>query len=302
VALGLLWKAPGIGSQDALGRLKRDLGLPGKAREGIGHTGVLDPFAEGWLLCGTEEGTKLLAPLSGLDKTYEAQMLIGWTTATLDSTSEALHAEGLTAQALRDWLARDLSRLDAELREFLSHQIGASFDQIPPQFSAVHVDGKRAYDWARKGVEKELKPKRVHILEAAHLGTERGPENSILWSFRVRVSSGTYIRALARDWATELASYPGHLTSLVRRAVGDFGRGVEASAWTLLELSDLKGLFDIHYLTAHEADRLRQHGQWQPRPHARPCLLVGPGDSGVIAWTEALSGKLGRVFTADPLQ
>ncbi len=301
MALGLLWKRPGMGSQDALGALKRELGLPGKAREGIGHTGVLDPFAEGWLLCGTEEGTKLLGPLSGLDKTYEAQMLIGWTTPTLDSTSEALHAEGLTAQALKEWLTLDLTRIEAELSEFLSHKIGSSFDQIPPQFSAVHIDGKRAYDWARKGVEKELKPKRVQILEAEHLGVEKGPENSILWNFRVRVSSGTYIRALARDWATDLANYPGHLTRLVRRAVGEFGRQSEAAPWTLLGLSDLKGLFDIHYLTAHEAERLRLHGQWQPRPHSRPCLLVGPGDMGAIAWTEALSGKVGRVFTANPL-
>jgi tRNA U55 pseudouridine synthase TruB len=65
MALGLLWKQKGLGSQEALGELKKSLALPGKSREGVGHTGILDPFAEGLLLCGTEEGTKLLSPFGG---------------------------------------------------------------------------------------------------------------------------------------------------------------------------------------------------------------------------------------------
>ncbi|MEO5666661.1 MAG: hypothetical protein ABIR96_01245 [Bdellovibrionota bacterium] len=301
MALGLLWKRSGIGSQDALGNLKRELGLPGKAREGIGHTGVLDPFAEGWLLCGTDEGTKLMSPLSGLDKTYETTILIGCTTQTLDSESDIVRPEGSVAVAVREWTTRDLSRIDAELREFLASKDNTAFDQIPPQYSAVHVDGKRAYDWARKGVEKELKPKRVHIIAAEHLGCERGQDDAILWNLRLRVSSGTYIRALARDWAKELAHYPGHLTRLVRLAVGNFGRNEAPTPWKTLALEDLKGLFDIHYLTAHEADRIRNFGQWQPKPHSRPCLLVAPEGLGAVAWTEAESGKIGRVFRSDPL-
>jgi|GEM_PF-1113581 len=302
MALGLHWKRPGMGSQDALAHLKRELGLPGKAREGIGHTGVLDPFAEGWLLCGTDEGTKLMGPLSGLDKTYETQLLIGWTTPTLDSASEALHPEGHVAESMREWLQRDLSVINAELAEFLATKEGTSFDQIPPQFSSVHVDGKRAYDWARKGVEKELKPKRVHVVEVEHLNCERGAESSILWNFRVRVTTGTYIRALARDWATELAAFPGHLTRLVRLAVGDFGLDeTPGTFWRPLELDELRGVFDIHYLTALEAERLRNHGQWQARPHPRPCLLVAPDGQGPVAWTEVPSGKIGRVFLSNPL-
>lgn len=301
MALGLLWKKPGLGSQEALGQLKRELGLPGKSREGIGHTGVLDPFAEGWLLCGTEEGTKLMSPLSGLDKTYETTILIGWTTSTLDGTSDAIKPEGQTANAVHEWVSRDLSVIDSELKEFLASKSGTSFDQIPPQFSAVHVDGKRAYDWARKGVEKELKAKRVEILSTEHLGVRAGPEGSILWDLRVRVTAGTYIRALARDWAQELAHFPGHLTRLLRLAVGNFGQHEAPCDWKLLGLEDLKGIFDIHYLTSHEADRLRNHGQWHLRPHPRPCLLVGPEGFGPVAWTEAMSGKVGRVFTSNPL-
>lgn len=300
MAFGLLWKKTGIGSQDALGQLKRDLGLPGKSREGIGHTGVLDPFAEGWLLVGTEEGTKLLSPLSGLDKTYEAEMLIGWTTTTLDSTGEVQKPEGQTAKAVFEWLDRDLSEIEKDLRELLAAKSGTSFDQIPPQFSAVHVDGKRAYDWARKGVEKELKAKRVELHGAEHVGLRRGPENSVLWTLRVHVSSGTYIRAFARDWAQEIAHFPGHLTGLIRVAVGEFGRNEDPKPWKLLGPESLKGLFDFHSLTESEAQRLRNYGDWKPRPHPRPCLLVGPGELGTIAWTEAGSGKVGRVFRSDP--
>jgi tRNA pseudouridine55 synthase len=301
MALGLLWKKPGLGSQEALGLLKRELELPGRGREGIGHTGVLDPFAEGWLLCGTEEGTKLMSPLVGLDKTYEATMLLGWGTSTLDSMSDPIRPEGSVARATQGWLERDLGTLEAELKEFLAAQSHTSFDQIPPQFSAVHIDGKRAYDWARKGIHKELKAKKVQVFETEHRGLERGPESSVLWSFRVRVSAGTYVRALARDWAQELCHFPGHLTRLLRSAVGPFGENLEATPWKPLQLEDLKGFFDIHYLTAHEAVRLRDHGQWKPRPHPRPCLLVGPGDMGPVAWTEAGSGKMGRVFRQNPL-
>jgi tRNA pseudouridine55 synthase len=236
----------------------------------------------------------------GLDKTYEATMLLGWSTDTLDSEGTRLDAEARTAEALKEWLAQDLAQIDAELKDFLAHKAQSSFEQVPPQFSAVHVDGKRAYEWARRGVEKELKSKKVHVREATHFGVRRSPEGEILWDFSVRVSAGTYIRAFARDWALELCHFAGHLTRLLRTSVGPLT--MEApSLWQPLQLDDLKPLFDIHYLTADEAQRLRAHGQWKPKPHPRPCLLLGSAESGPVAWTEAQTGKIGRVFARNPL-
>lgn len=308
MALGLIWKPKGVGSQDALGLLKTELNLDTKGRQGMGHTGILDPFAEGLLLCGTEEGTKLLAPLTGLDKVYETTLCFGRSSDTLDDTGEFMDPQGEEAARVSAWLSRPDSEIDSDLKSFLVSVTESQFDQVPPHFSAVHIDGKRSYEWARQGIQKELKSKTVNVFETQHLGVRRDPEGCILWDFRLRVSSGTYIRALARDWGLELCGFPGHLTRLVRTAVGPFGEGVfesksipvEHPFWKPLALEDFKVFFDIHYLSEFEAELLRKNGRWAPEPHPQARLLVGPNSIGTVAWTEAGSGKIGRVFTADP--
>lgn len=303
MALGLIWKPKGLGSQEALGLLKNQLQLPTKGREGVGHTGILDPFAEGCLLCGTEEGTKLLAPLSGLDKGYEATICLGRASDTLDDTGVFEDPQGAQAERVQRWLALDDETLDSQLRLLLHSVVGSSFDQIPPQFSAVHVDGKRSYEWARKGVFKELKARRVSVYEAQHLGWRRNEAGLVLWDIRVNVSAGTYIRAFARDWGLKLMGFPGHLTRLVRYAVGPLGRQTlppEPAFWNPLTLEDFKFFFDIQYLTYQDAERLRKNGSWTPKRHSKPCILVGSGGLGAVAWTEAGSGKIGRVFRSNP--
>lgn len=295
MGLALLWKERGPESQRALGELKRSLRLPGNDRTGVGHTGTLDPFAEGILLVGTGEGTKLLTPLTGLPKTYEATALIGVSSDMLDDTGtlewspSPIRTEHLTDVALREFVAAQVRR----------------FEQMPPQYSAIHVDGKRAYEWARQGVQKELKARSCEILSAEHLGLRplewRG--GSVWeWRFRVRASAGTYIRCLARDWVSELTGFPGLLNGLVRTEVGPFtmasGKGVQ---W--LRAGDLHPLFDSLAITDVEAQALRAHGRWAPRfgPRGLPALVSRP-DGEVVAWTEGVSGKIGRVFLRDPFR
>ena len=304
MALGLLWKRKGLGSQDALAELKKSMGLPGRSREGIGHCGILDPFAEGWLLVGTEEATKLLNPLTALNKTYEATIYLGATTDTLDDTVEQIKPEGMVKDSMKEWMNRPVPMIEFELKEFLQSQSDLEFSQIPPKYSAVKVNGERAYNLARfQGITPELKSKRVKIFEAEHLALRKISDVVLEWDVRVKVSSGTYIRVLAKDWGSELCHFPGHLTRLLRTEVGPFGSNTdrEKEGLNFFSLEEAKKVFDIHYLTQSEATRLRNHGQWKPRPHPKPILLVGPSDMGVVAWTQAQTGKIGRVFKKNPL-
>lgn len=321
MAIGLLWKPRGLGSQEALGDLKKLMGLPGKAREGIGHTGILDPFAEGWLLVGTESATKLLTPLVSLPKVYEAKICLGATTEALDDTTDRIFPEGAVADHLRGWLDRPREMIEFELKDFLREFQDKEILQTPPKYSAARVDGERAYNLVRfQGKTPELKQKRVTIHSAEHLGLELentgAPSSTAIWTVRVSVSSGTYIRTLAQDWGNEICQFPGHLTELLRTQVGAWGNAPELKSaqnavlglesFIPLELKDLEKFFDIHYLTSSEAKRLHENGVWKPRPHPRPLLLTGSlgGNEApsVLAWTQPGSGRIGRVFKQNPLK
>ena len=290
--LALVWKSKGLSSGEALGRFKKELGLPG-GRQGIGHTGTLDPFAEGVLLVGTDEGTKLLAPLTGLAKTYRADIVFGRTSATLDPESPSE----------RPVDPRVIERIQAltneSLSAFLASRLGP-FEQIPPAFSAIHVNGQRSYELARKGQAVELKARPATLLKARSLGLRESGAEERVWTVEVEVSSGTYIRCLGRDWAQELVGFPGQLDSLVRTHVGPFGsQPTESLLARKLTIQDLQQLFEIIRVTPQEGLRLKQ-GAWAPRPLERPALLIDEGTGEVRAWIEPATGKLGRLLLADP--
>lgn len=316
MALALVWKPPGEGSQQFLGRLKREWKVGGKSREGIGHTGTLDPFAEGLLCVGTDEGTKLLHPLTGLSKSYRARFVFGVTSDTLDVTG------AITPQLLTEPEALQ-KLLETSAETFLTSKRGR-FEQVPPQFSAVHIDGKRAYDWAREGITKELKSRTAELLEARSLGfrkialadfasahglapsdaSERAPMGAsgtlYEWDVELSVSSGTYIRSLARDWGLEIAGAPGLLSSLIRTRIGPFELP-EGQLQSWLDLTQIEKLFDIERLSAEAADALQRYGRWNPQACEKTRILLD--DAGTpVAWVEAPSGKIGRVFRSDPLQ
>ncbi len=169
----------------------------------VGHTGTLDPLATGVMVLCTGKATKRIAELQGGTKTYVATLRLGATTPSFDLEHE-IDAVYPTAHITREMVEETLRHFTGEIQ------------QVPPAFSACMVNGKRAYDLARKGKEVALAPKTLVIEELALLSCDLPDEITI----RVTCSKGTYIRALARDIGRALHS-GAYLTALQRVRAGD---------------------------------------------------------------------------------
>lgn len=177
----------------------------GQKKLKVGHAGTLDPLATGVLIICTGKNTKEIEHLMGHTKEYIAELQLGATTPSYDLESE-IDATYPTAHITR------------ELIEETMQQFIGQIEQVPPSFSACKIDGKRAYDLARKGQEVELQPKKLNIDRIDIL--DFSPESMKL-RIRVACSRGTYIRALARDIGHALET-GAHLTSLQRTRVGTY--------------------------------------------------------------------------------
>ena len=170
----------------------------------IGHTGTLDPFATGLLVLCLGRATKLAQYLTGLDKTYEATARLGVATDTLDRTGD------VTADT-DAWETLDEVRIRAAFEDQRGER-----PQTPPAYSAKRVGGKKSYQLARAGQAVELAPVDVTIHQLDVLSVDGADVR-----FRVRCSSGTYVRAIARD-AGQALGVGAHLTALRRTAIGRF--------------------------------------------------------------------------------
>lgn len=215
-------KPAGITSHDVVARVRR---LAGTRK--VGHAGTLDPMATGVLVVGIERATRLLGHLLLTDKGYQAVIRLGASTTTDDSEGEVLataSVEGVTDDAIRDGLAAQVGEID----------------QRPSAVSAIKVDGRRAYERVRAGEDVKLEPRRVRV-DAITVGSIQRNDAFIDVEVAVRCSSGTYIRAIARDLGDALG-VGGHLTSLRRTAVGEFTLD---AARTLDELADAFGVLPI---------------------------------------------------------
>ncbi|NYJ02007.1 tRNA pseudouridine55 synthase [Nocardioides thalensis] len=204
-------KPAGITSHDVVSRVRR---LAGTRK--VGHAGTLDPMATGVLVLGVERATRLLGHLLMTDKSYEATIRLGVTTVTDDAEGDVMET-------------RDTSDVtEAAVREALARFVG-DIEQVPTAVSAIKVDGKRAYQRVRAGEDVELtaRPVTIHELVVTRVAL---PEVDVT----VRCSSGTYIRAIARD-VGEALGVGGHLTALRRTAVGPYGLDV---AQTLDQLGE----------------------------------------------------------------
>ncbi|MDD7438667.1 MAG: tRNA pseudouridine(55) synthase TruB [Bacteroidales bacterium] len=170
----------------------------------VGHAGTLDPLATGVVVICTGKYTKRIEEVQRQEKVYTASVRLGATTPSFDLESEvdAIYPT---------------EHITQELVEEVLRQYEGEIDQVPPTFSAVKVDGKRAYEYARKGEDLELDAKRIRIHKIELLRFD-------LPSIEIKVTcgKGTYIRALARDIGKALGS-GGHLTALRRERVGAFG-------------------------------------------------------------------------------
>ncbi|MCH9817022.1 MAG: tRNA pseudouridine(55) synthase TruB [Actinomycetia bacterium] len=202
----LLDKPAGLTSHDLVAQARRQL-----RQRRVGHAGTLDPAATGLMLLGVGRATRLLTWLVGADKTYLATMRFGCSTTTDDAQGEP-----------RQWGRTD-HLTEADITAAFSRFRGP-IRQVPSTISAVKVDGVRAYKRARAGDEVDLAERAVTIYENEITGLARGdstPGDYIDVHCRVRVSSGTYVRALARDIGSELGC-GGHLRTLRRTQIGPF--------------------------------------------------------------------------------
>ena len=193
----LVDKPSGPTSHDVVDMVRRATGL-----KKVGHAGTLDPFASGLLIMALGNATKEISQFVGLDKTYEATILLGGTSDTMDRTGK------LDMQACAT--VSEPAMLDV-LEKFKG-----DIDQTPPMYSAKKVGGKKLYELAREGKEVERAPVRVtiHVLEII---SYNWPHLTV----RCRVSSGTYIRALAHDIGATLGC-GAYLEELRRTAIGTY--------------------------------------------------------------------------------
>ncbi|WP_425571649.1 tRNA pseudouridine(55) synthase TruB [Nocardioides aquiterrae] len=201
-------------SHDVVSRVRR---LAGTRK--VGHAGTLDPMATGVLVLGVNRATRLLGHLMLTEKRYDATIRLGVATTTDDADGEVL-ATASTA-------GLDEATIRAAAAEFVGDLM-----QVPTAVSAIKVDGKRAYQRVREGEDVELaaRPVTVHELVVTDVRVSDSTELDV----SVRCSSGTYIRAIARDLGARLG-VGGHLTALRRTAVGPYDLGV---AHTLDELAE----------------------------------------------------------------
>lgn len=192
----LINKPPGITSFQLLSPLKKALGI-----KKVGHAGTLDKFATGLMLVFAGQGTRFVQYLSNMDKHYHARLEFGKETSTLDPEGE------VTANAPLP----DGSRLDDILQRFRG-----DIQQVPPKYSAVHVDGQRAYKRSLKGDDFEIPSRnvRIHSLTCTTWDPPYG-------EFDIHCSKGTYIRSFARDIGLALESR-AYVTRLLRSRVGSF--------------------------------------------------------------------------------
>ena len=214
----LVDKPGGITSHDVVSRARRALGT-----RKIGHAGTLDPMATGLLVLGVEGATRQLTYIVGADKTYEATILLGVATDSDD-------ADGVeTARA-------DAADVVAVTDEAIAAGIAAltgAIEQVPSTVSAIKVAGRRAYDLARAGEEVELKARSVTVSLFEVREMRRG-EGTIELDVVVDCTSGTYIRALARDLGRAVG-IGGHLTALRRTRIGAFDVSAAASVDDIAE-------------------------------------------------------------------
>jgi tRNA pseudouridine55 synthase len=256
-------KPVGPGSTQIVAAVKRALREGGYPKVKIGHGGTLDPLASGVLPVALGEATKLAGRMLDADKIYEFTIGFGVETDTLDLEGEVV----ATSQRLPT-----LAEIEAILPRFTG-----PIEQVPPAYSALKVDGKRAYALARAGEEVVLKSRSVtiHQLSIRHSSESRDEELSEI-TLEARVSKGTYIRSLARDIARAVDSV-GHVTMLRRTKAGPFTLTSAISLDKLAEISKARSL-ELHLLplTAGLDDI--------------PALPVTPDQAGALRQGRILTG------------
>lgn len=250
-----LWKERGMTSHDCVFKLRKIL-----RTKKVGHTGTLDPGVEGVLPICIGQATRIAEYLTDAGKTYEAVVSIGRTTTTED-------AEGETVQ--QDDSPKNISR--EQLQAVLESLTGV-IEQTPPMYSAVKVNGKKLYEYARKGQTVERPTRQVTIYELELLDDVTLYEGKeITFSIRIQCSKGTYIRTLATQIG-EALGYPAHMASLVRTASGRFSR---SNCITLAQAQELENIGEIEQKIYPVEYALTDFPYIEIEPHIEKQILNG---------------------------
>ncbi|MGH6631893.1 tRNA pseudouridine(55) synthase TruB [Sphingopyxis sp.] len=305
----ILDKPVGLGSTQAVGAVKRVCREAGLGKVKVGHGGTLDPLASGVLPIALGEATKLCGRMLDASKIYDFTVQFGTETAGLDAEGEIVRASDVRPT---------LAEVEAVLPRFTG-----PIEQVPPAFSAIKIDGQRAYDLARKGEAVEMKARAVTIHSLRHAGLDPASiPAAVVWTpdqvpgdeggegrldsitLTAHVSKGTYIRSLARDIAQAVGTV-GHVTMLRRTKAGPFdleqaisldklnafGQGAAQSEFILpLEA----GLVDIPALnlSPEAAGAIRQGRVWTGVAMDDGLYWGRDSEMRPIALIEALAGTL----------
>jgi len=266
----LINKEIGLTSRQEVNNISKRLG-----QKKAGHIGTLDPFADGLLVVLLGSSTKIAPFLEIMDKTYLATLKLGSKTNTGDLTGEVVEAKEIPE------LSKD--KIAGIFREFLGKTT-----QIPPLFSALKVNGKQMYKYARQGIEIERKPREICIYSLELVSFEKDEI-----TFITKVSKGTYIRTLGEDIAKKLGTV-GHLTKLTRLEVGPYSlkdakRSSEITEKDLLPISKM-----LSHLKTFECDdelaKKALNGMHFRLPINDESILLRDKDGIIALYKRELSG------------
>ena len=272
-----VYKPKGKTSHDVVAILRRVTKI-----KQIGHTGTLDPFAEGVLPICIGKATRLIEYLND-GKAYIGTVQLGKSTTTYDLEGETVDVSDKTP---------DIEEIENELNNFRGN-----IEQLPPIYSAIKVNGKKLYEYARTGEEVEIKPRSVNINELKILNYDQ--ENRILELY-IKCSKGTYIRSIAHDLGKNLGCF-GHLIKLVRVKAGDFE--VENSI-KLEDLTDIETVqkhliyplekldYQTYELNTKELELVSHGMQIFARTNLQNGIVILTNNNKLIAIAEMLNDKI----------
>lgn len=237
----LLNKPKGMTSHDCVFKIRKLL-----REKRVGHTGTLDPDVTGVLPICVGRATKVVEYITNDSKTYVGEVTLGFSTTTEDKSGEVVNEKSVDRVIMR-----------SEIEEVLK-QLTGNIKQIPPMYSAVKINGKKLYEYARQGIEIERPARDIFIHEFVLLDDREVFEGeNISFSFKVTCSKGTYVRTLAVQIG-ELLGFPSHMSDLVRTASGEFNL---ESCITFEEIERMleEGTINDAFITMDEALSLFPH-------------------------------------------
>lgn len=271
-----VYKPRGKTSHDVVSILRKITGI-----KQIGHTGTLDPFAEGVLPICIGKATRLIEYLKD-DKAYIATIQFGTSTTTYDIEGVIVHASDKKIS---------IDELKNQLKNFEGF-----IEQIPPVYSAIKMNGKKLYEYARDGKDIDIKPRQVSINEIRILNFDKTCQTAEIY---IECSKGTYIRSIANDLGMQLGVY-GHLSKLIRVKAGDFNIEKSNKLENLISADDVidklqNPLNYLHYpvleLNDSQLERIR-HGNTVSVSNVSNGIIILTYNSGIAAAGECTDNRI----------